>query len=249
MNYYKGLDGRYWNGVFPPGYEDFIFAGIKISQGTSHGNINYEMPRRQWKLVPEQGRTRMPFHFWKGTRTGDPEQHGIAQAEFFFDTTVGLNLGMGELPPVIDVEDKWAQKGLKSVVDVYHCVKRTEELWGQMPTVYTATWCWNQWIYPYDRFDGGKYKVYDITRLWEADPPPDTKEPGEYTKNDLAVIQVELDASYPGFNAKIDIDWADKIWYDEQVGNAPPPPTPGVSVVEVKYDSDAVEIKTTEVNV
>ena len=244
MDYYKGLDGRYWDGIFPPGYEDFIFAGIKISQGTSHGSINYEMPRRQWRLVPEQGRTRMPFHFWKGTSISDPRQHGIAQAEFFFETTVGLNLGMGELPPVIDVEDKWAPKGLKSVVDVYHCIERTEQLWGQSPTVYTATWYWNQWIYPYDSFDGGKYQVY-TRKLWEADPPPDTKEPGLWTKDELAIIQVVLDTAYPGFNADIDIDWADKIWYDGQVGNVPPS-NPDKSIVTVTYNPDEVEVITVD---
>ena len=238
MNYIKGLDSRYWNGILPPDYEDFKFAGIKISQGTSHAGIDYTMPRKQWKLCPEQNLNRLPFHFWKGSRTQDPKQHGIAQAEFFYETVMSLNQGMGELPPAIDCEDTWAYKGLRSLVDIYECCKRTKELWNKPPIIYTASWWWNQCITPYDDYDGGKYRDIYSYKLWEADPPPDTPEPGDWTKDDLAVIQVELDASYPGFSASIDIDWAIKEWYDEQIT----PPNGEKSIVDISYDSSKVEI-------
>ena len=246
----KGIDSRYWDGVLPPGYEDFEFVGIKISQGTKD-NLDLSAPKRQWRLAPEQDLNRLPFHFWKGSRTGDAEDHGIAQAEFFFEMMNKLDPNRGELPPCVDAEDKWALKGIRSLIDICACAKRTEELWGVQPLLYTASWWWNQWITPHDDFNRSKYDPYQY-KLWEADPPPDTKEPGDWTKADLAITQVVLDWNAPGFrqfngrSVGIDIDWADETWYNE-VLNPTTPPIPGEkTLVEVRFDPKDAEIKLEE---
>jgi len=244
MQYYEGLDSRYWNGLKPPGY-NYIFAGIKISQGTKD-NLDLSAPKKQWQLAPDQGLARLPFHYWKGSWVQDAERHGIEQAEFFFDMMVKLDPNMGELPPCVDAEDKWARKGIQTLIDICMCAKRVEELWGRQPLIYTASWWWNQWVTPYHNFDRGRYDPYQY-RLWEADPPPDTKEPGDWTKDDIAIIQVVLDWYAPGFRqpngrqAGIDVDWANKEWYDEQVGTNPLPPNEK-TVVDVHFDSSKAEI-------
>lgn len=242
----KGLDSRYWGGLLPPGY-DYEFAGIKISQGTKD-NLDLSAPKKQWVMAPDQGLARLPFHFWKGSRLNDAEQHGKEQAEFFFDMMVKLDPNMGELPPCVDAEDKWARKGVQALIDICSCAKRTEELWGREPLLYTANWWWQQWIEPYHNFDRDKYNPYQY-KLWEADPLPDTKEPGDWTKADIAIVQVVLDWYAPGFvqlsgrKAGIDVDWAGKVWYDEQLGNTPPQPPTEKTEVEVHYIEEEAEIK------
>jgi hypothetical protein len=246
----KGIDSRYWDGVIPPGYEDFEFVGIKISQGTKD-NLDLSAPKRQWKLAPAQDLNRLPFHFWKGSTSADAEQDGIDQAEFFFDMMNKLDPGLGELPPCVDAEDKWALKGVRSLISICSCAKRTQELWGKEPLIYTASWWWNQWITPYDDFDRSKYDPYKY-KLWEADPPPDTREPGDWTKDDLAIIQVVLDWNAPGFrqlngrSVGIDIDWADEEWYMEQLSPTIPPPPGEKTVVDVGYDPNKAEIRLEE---
>lgn len=242
MEYIKGMDARYWNGIMPPGY-DFKFAGIKISQGTSHAGIDYTMPRRQWQLCPDQGIDRLPFHFWKGSVLKDPKEHGYEQADLFYQTTVSLNLGLGELPPVIDVESFPVTKGLRHIMNIFYCLERTKDLWGKEPLVYTARWAWDPNVVPYHNYNGGQFKPYRLYKLWESDPPPDTIEPGEWMKSDVVIQQVELDAQYPGFNAKIDINWADKKWYDSFTGITQPlPPAAEKAVVEVEVTQGEAEI-------
>ncbi len=248
MQYYKGLDSRYWDGVLPAGYDDgyFKYAGIKISQGTKD-NLDLSAPKKQWALAPAQGLDRLPFHFWKGSTLGNPEQHGIAQAEFFFEMMVKLDPNLGELPPCVDAEDKWARKGRNTLIDICACAKRTKELWGKHPLIYTARWWWDSWVTPWDNYDRSKYDPY-IYDLWEADPPPDTKEPGDWElqEDQPVIIQVQLDVAYPGFNAKIDVDWADPNWYDKQVGTTPPQPPAEKTEVEVHYTKEEAEIKLVE---
>ncbi len=241
----KGIDSRYWNGVFPPGYDDVKFVGMKISQ-EMQTNLNLAAPHKQFMMMQDQGRARLPFHYWRGeynTNLG-PDEHGKQQAEFFFEETKKLNKGMGELPPAIDCESRWESPGINALRDICATCKRTEELWGRKPLIYTARWWWNVWVAPYDNFNRAKYNPYQYM-LWEADPPPDTPEPGDWTKADIALVQEVLDWNAPGFNAGIDIDWANEVWYNNEVGT-PIPPQPGPVVIEVRVPQ-GVTVNVTEV--
>jgi hypothetical protein len=231
----KGIDSRYWNSIMPPGY-DFKWVGSKISQETQT-NLNLSAPHKQWKVAKEDlGLNRLPFHFWRGMfKSGDtdPEKHGREQAEFFFEETQKLGAGMGELPPAIDCESMWESPGINALIDICATCERTEQLWGKKPLIYTASWWWNRWITPYHNYNPAKYNPYQYM-LWEADPPPDTREPGKWTKAELKIVQEILDWHAPGFNAGIDVDWADETWYNEQIGVVvPPPPPPGSVEIEV----------------
>lgn len=220
----KGFDSRYitdW-----PLNTEYEFMGIKISEATGGGP--YSQPLTQWQLAGDRGLARLPFHFWRGSWS-NPEAHGIEQAEWFFDT-YSQHFGGAELPPCIDCEDTYAPRGLYSVRDILACVKRTEELWGKKPLIYSAGWWWDSWIKPYTAPDHEFYS-YD---LWEADPPPDT--PIGYW-NKSVIIQTKLDFVKPGYNASIDENEADENWYTSQFGE------PVELTIEVPKSVDTIIIK------
>ena len=145
----------------------------------------------------------------------DPHVHGKAQAQFFYDTMKRIHGNdMGELPPVIDIEDTNAPKGHRTIQSIKAFMGKTKELWGREPMVYTAGWWFDVWFSPYyspEKFGGWDIYSYD---LWEADPPPDTK-CGEWTETD--VTQVKLSIKYPGFNAVIDVNETTQEWIDSAI--------------------------------
>ena len=210
----QGIDSRYWNGVLPPGYP-CKFAGIKISEGT-RTDLDLSMPLLQWKRCPDQDISRLPFHFWRGSRVKDPTEHGKAQANHFFKEKMKEGYNIGELPPAIDVEDRWAQKGLRTVTNIKACLEETQRLWGRKPLIYTAGWWWDSWCKPYADY-WADWSPYDYS-LWEADPPPDTP-CGRWTKS--CITQVQLDATVAGFNARIDVNLAEEAWYYKHTGEVP----------------------------
>ena len=92
-----------------------------------------------------------------------------------------------------------------------------EQLSGLEVMCYSAKWWWDYWAKPYVQ---SKHKFYDRL-LWEADPGPDTPEPGEWTKEKLAMVQVRLDWNAPGFNARIDVDEISDEQYKKWLGEEP----------------------------
>lgn len=202
----KGFDSRFTTTI--PENTEYEFAGIKISEAVRGGP--YTQPLIQWNLATELGLDKLPFHFWRGSND-DPKQDGIEQAEWFYSVYEQhfKPVSSAELPPVIDCEDKYALKGLRSLNNILYCLKRTEELWGRRPLVYSAGWWWDDYIKPYTTRTNLIY-TYD---LWEADPPPDT--PIGYW-NESVITQVRLDFMKEGFTASIDENEALEEWYREQ---------------------------------
>lgn len=211
MTIVKGFDSRYWNGILPEG-TDFKFVGIKISQST---NFVPAEPILQWKN--SKGKLlRLPFHYWVGPAWyQDPHKHGKAQAQFFYDTMKRIHGNdMGELPPVIDIEDTSAPKGRRTIQSIKAFMNKTKELWGREPMVYTAGWWFDVWFSPFytpEAYGGWDIYGYD---LWEADPPPDTK-CGKWDGSDIT--QVVLQTPYEGFNAGIDINETTQEWIDSVI--------------------------------
>ena len=81
---------------------------------------------------------------------------------------------------------------------------------------YTAQWIFARWA-PYVR---SRHGFYD-RMLWEADPEPDTREPGDWEKDKLAMIQLKLDFNPGGFNAVIDESSVNPDWWATRMGDEP----------------------------
>lgn len=232
----KGFDSRYTTTI--PEDTEYKFAGIKISQAVIGGP--YEQPLIQWERAVELGLAKLPFHFWRGSND-DPEQDGAEQAEWFFSVYNQhyKPIGEAELPPCLDAEDSYALKGLRSLRNLMAFLKRTEQLWNRRPIIYSAGWWWDTWIKPYTLF---LHPIYSYD-LWEADPPPDT--PIGYW-SESKIVQVRLDFAKHGFNASIDEDEAQKIWYNNQVGTLPPPGNTTKEKLEallVKFENNVEELE------
>lgn len=232
-----GFDSRYTTTI--PEDTEYQFAGIKISEAVGGGP--YTQPKIQWQLATDMRLHKMPFHFWRGSRT-EHEQNGIDQAEWFRDVYEEHfgSISEADLPPVIDCEDVYANAGLSSLRDIVACLKRTEDLWGiprYSALLYSAGWWWDTWIKPYTDPHSEIYKW----KLWEADPPPETPI-GYWAVENSKIVQRILDFVKDGFNASIDENIVtDNDWYNKQVDDAIVIPPKRVRI-EIPEDADIIEL-------
>ena len=207
----EGFDSRYWDGYLPPYLaKRFKFVGIKASQGKAWEPHDRKTLQYQWARAKDPyGLLRTPFHFWKSPVSWeDPESNGIAQAENFLRTMEKKNGGdLGELKPTVDVEDRWVgmASAKRRALSVYHCLLKTEELWGEVPMIYTATWYWDGWGI-HNEFVKLCPEYWKKYKLWEGDPAPDTIISGWGDNTNTTILQVVLDTYMNNFNTKIDLN-------------------------------------------
>lgn len=227
-----GFDSRYTRTI--PANTEYKFAGIKISQAVGAGP--YEEPLIQWERATELGLAKLPFHFWRGS-LDDPISDGQEQAEWFYHVykTHFEPISPAELPPVVDAEDVYANKGLSSLNNIMACLERTDLLWKREALYYSARWWHDTWIKPYTLSSHHIHR----RKLWEADPPPDTPI-GYWSEADSVIKQVKLDFAKEGFSASIDENIAQGEWYAKavQVGDGPI-----VHEVLVPKNADVILIK------
>ena len=131
----KGIDISHWQDIIdwfaiPDKYK---FAFIKATEGTGFIDNKFS---RNW--LRSKGKPRGAYHFWRYAFDG------TKQAEHFFDI-VSATGDLGELPPVVDLEDTRSPKGGDIVLRMRQMLQRTEELFGKRPIIYTAQWWWNSW--------------------------------------------------------------------------------------------------------
>lgn len=211
MTIREGFDKRHWNGLLTEdNAKHFKFVGIKVSQGLSWNPADRAVLQKQWKRAYRvYGLLRLPFHYLLSPVIGqDAKLYGELQAQNFYNTMKNENLpeytGWGELPPGIDVENRFVGMagGKKRAQNLKACLEETEILWDRVPMIYTATWYWDKYIHPWFVEIVPEYwKKYE---LWEADPLPDTKIAGWGNSN--SIQQIALDVPYPGFAGNVDIN-------------------------------------------
>ena len=236
MELIQGFDDRDWNGYLSPELaKEFKFIGIKASQGKSWNPIDRSILQRQWRRAKDPyNLLRIPFHFLiSPTLLEDPEVNGVIQADNFHQSMKKWNdpavYGWGELPPCIDVEDRFTgMAGPKSrAISLLNCLEVTENLWGRVPIIYTATWYWDTHVHPeFVKLVPEYWKIYD---LWEADPDPATTIAGWGDTN--SIQQYKLNIPYPGYGSNVlDLDETTKAWItkrlNELLPDPPPPPPP-----------------------
>lgn len=196
--YVLGFDSRYWNGVFPQGY-DYEFVYSKATEGESFVANTF---RDQWLTHLKKG----AYHFWR--HNADP----ASQARHFYNTVYNTGY-LGELPPVVDFEDGMAQRSVAMVLNIKECLYEVETLFGTRPMIYTAGWWWDQYVYPYQGTQS-----FDDYELWVAhynEHIAQPRLPQGFTH--WEVWQYIGDWSAPDFNAGIDVNRAKPEWYARHV--------------------------------
>jgi hypothetical protein len=224
----EGFDKRDWNGYLTPeNAKKFGLVGIKVSQGRSWTPKDIAVLQKQWARANSIYKlARIPFHFWLAPWPGqDYEQYGRDQAKNMFNgIKTKFKNDYGELPPAIDVEHRFfgMASGLPRAKTLLGCLQKTEQLWGEVPLIYTAGYYWDKLVHPYFvQLVPEYWKYYE---LWEADPPPDTSIKGWGDTN--AIQQIVLDQPYPGFSGGVDINETTQEWLDKFLKPELPPPPP-----------------------
>ena len=208
------LDARYWNGAIPPGYEYIKGYIAKVSDGDYFTSPNFA---NQYRAAEELfGMARSAWSFFKGV--SDP----VKAAKRYHDAMVASG-GYGGIPPILDIEDRFAVKGKVTVDKAWVQLQEMEQLSGREVMVYSAGWYWDSWCSPFVPLS---HSIY--TRdLWESDPAPDTTIRG--WPNGGIMVQTILDWRAPGFidtagnPGLIDISDVSEEVFNTWVGPVAPP--------------------------
>lgn len=189
-----GFDSRFWNGVLPAGYDHYEFYIAKATESdwflSSDFAAQYEAGRRYF------GDMVGAWHFHRYySRNGTVASVSTA-ARKYYDAMQSVG-GLGRFPPIVDLEDVWGPPSLRLTNHMNDQVKAVEDVFGEEALIYTANWWWQRHAEPYVQ---PQHVFYD-RKLWESDPAPDTREPGEWTKDDLFMVQTRLDWPAPGFRS------------------------------------------------
>jgi len=148
-----GIDVSHWNGTLDwqaiKGY-GIGFAYIKASESTT---LKDSMFRAHAQAAKAAHVPWGPYHFFRYTADAK------AQARLFYDQA--KLEGYGDLPPVLDLEDKQAPKLSNALITkMRDTLREIEYLFGIQPIIYTARWWWEPWT--------GGNKTFGNYPLWVA---------------------------------------------------------------------------------
>ncbi len=110
------------------------FAFIKATEGL--GNMDAQF-RRNWEKAGEAGLPRGAYHFFLAPKSG------AEQAENFIRR---VELGPGDLPPVLDVEQTYGVSAEKLRAGVQAFLDRVEAHYGVKPIIYTNVDFYNKYL-------------------------------------------------------------------------------------------------------
>lgn len=122
------------------------FAFIKATEGL--GNTDPQF-RRNWKKAKSSDIIRGAYHFFIATKDGK------SQAEHFIKK---VDLEPGDLPPVLDVEQRYGVSKVQLQKEVRKWLETVENYYGVKPVIYTNVDFYNQNL-------GGDFDKYP---LWVA---------------------------------------------------------------------------------
>jgi lysozyme len=122
------------------------FSFMKATEGLV--NVDKQF-RRNWKKASEIGLPRGAYHFFLPTKSGK------GQAKNFTST---VDLGPGDLPPVLDIEQLYGVKPAKMRKEIKDWLNIVEDYYDVKPIIYTS-------VNFYTRFLGAEFDEYP---LWVA---------------------------------------------------------------------------------
>lgn len=223
------LDSRYWGGVIPAS-PDYSWIKGYIAKATSGDYFTSPEFYMQYTKGRELfGAAHSSWSFWKAV--SDP----VASANRYHDAVMNAG-GYGGIPPIIDIEDRYAPKSSSNIDRIWTQIQEMELLANLEVMVYSAGWYWDSWVAPWvSQF----HPIYSRI-LWESDPAPDTPIIG--WPNGGTMVQRVLDWYAPGFIStvgtplRIDISDVPEDVFNEWVNPTPPPETETITVKKETAD-------------
>lgn len=101
------------------------FVYMKASEGSDHKDTRFD---KYWGKAKEHGFMRGAYHYFS------PYSTGLEQANMFIKT---VKLEKGDLPPMIDVEEKPADKA-QFMQELKIFIAKVEEHYGMKPIIYSS---------------------------------------------------------------------------------------------------------------
>lgn len=110
------------------------FAFIKATEGIGNTDPQFH---RNWKKARSNEIIRGAYHFFIATKDGK------MQAEHFIKK---VDLEPGDLPPVLDVEQRYGASRSQLQREVKKWLETAEQYYGAKPIIYTNVDFYNQWL-------------------------------------------------------------------------------------------------------
>lgn len=226
------LDSRYWNGVIPatPDYSWIKGYIAKVSDGDYFTSPEFLGQYRAAEAL--FGDARSAWAFFKAV--SDPK----LAAKRYHDAMIAAG-GYGKIPPIHDIEDRYAPKTKTTIEKAWIQHQEMEQLIGREVMVYSGGWFWDSWCAPFIPLT---HPIY-TRQLWEADPSPDTPIKGWPTGG--VMVQTVLDWYAPGFKAtngdplRIDISDVSEAVFNAWMGTGSgpvPEPTKTLKLSRSAFD-------------
>ena len=132
MNLVHGVDVSYWEPRIDwqaLRTQSFKFALIRATSGVGYVDPKF---KSHWEGARKEGLLRGAYHYLIANQ--DPKQ----QADLFIST---ISADRGELPPIIDLEDKYNENASNSlIIDTCKAIlDRVEKAFGVKPMIYSRT--------------------------------------------------------------------------------------------------------------
>lgn len=129
MSRAEGIDSSHWQGTWIPeevkaAGKSFVF--IKASEADGWTDDQFAV---HWLAAKDEGLLRGAYHFWRR------QVGAVAQAAHFYETVLATG-DLGDLPPVLDLEDTAARKKSGIDIDILQCLHEIERLFGKKPIIY-----------------------------------------------------------------------------------------------------------------
>lgn len=182
----EGIDVSVWQGAI--NWQSVKNSGItfgiaRVSYGTSVDSWFDD----NWNGMKSVGMVRGAYQFFL------PQQDAIAQADVMLNA-MG-QLGAGDLPPVVDVEDTGGQSKATIVSKLKQWCQHIEAATGKKPIIYTGKYFWQDNV---SSFDFGGYPLW-IPNYSNSCP----NLPDNYW-TDWVIFQYTSTGSVPGISGNVD---------------------------------------------
>ena len=193
-----GIDISHWQGTieWPLIPDRYKFAFIKASEGSGWTDDMFAL---NWAAAGDQGIKRGAYHFWRAAYDAE------AQANHFFNTVVQTG-DLGELPPVIDIEDTYAAKQSTTPGKIIDIEEYVEDRFGQKPIIYTACWYWDTWVRSYALGDNPLWTAH-YKAQWLGNPCV------PMGWDDWQIWQYSSHGRIPGIGGNVDWNVAKDEWF------------------------------------
>lgn len=216
VSHYQGAID--WDELATDGHD---FAFIKATEGKE---LKDKAFFANWTLAGKTGMRRGAYHFFR------PEIVAEQQAHNYFAT---VQLAPGDLPPVIDVEDRGKLSAKQLVSRVTRLAEMMEIRYGIKPIIYTGQNFYNRYL-------AGQFDDYP---LWLA--RYDVNEPVTVCGRGYDFWQYTDRGKLPGINGRVDRNVFLGTHLDLAVLCLPP--LPGSKPVDLAEEKEEVEVQETVV--